>query len=107
MAKLYIPIKDQPYLDMYSWEEIDLPYWRNWFQDNWPKGVLLGAAYVSFILIGQRVMKNREAFDLRRPLAIWNFGMAIFSAFAFCRVFPELLYLLRKPDGLYKAACVL
>jgi len=107
MAGHYVPIKNQPYLDMYSWEEIDLPYWRNWFSDNWPKAAVLGTSYVSLIFLGQRFMKNREAFDLRKPLAAWNFGMALFSAFAFSRVFPELFYLLSKPDGLYKAACKL
>lgn len=50
-------------------------------------------------------MKGREAFDLRKQLAVWNFGMAAFSAFAFFRVFPELIYLLTKDDGLYRATC--
>lgn len=107
MSSHYEPISVMPYMTKYSFETIDLPYWRNWFSDNWQWSVYIGIAYVAFINLGQKFMKNREPFDLRRLLAVWNFSMSIFSAFAFLRVYPELLYLLRKPEGLYKAACSL
>lgn len=107
MAGVYVPIKDQPYIEMYSWEEIDLSYWRGWFSAHWPYSVVIGVCYAAFIQLGQLVMRDRQPFDLRGALALWNVGMATFSAFAFFRVFPELFYLLRQPDGLHKAACQL
>lgn len=105
MADYYVPISDQPYLTMHKFEKMDLPFWRQWFTDNWQWSVYIGVFYVAFIFGCQRVMRHREAFDLRKPLALWNFGMAAFSLFAFFRVFPEIFYLLRKPNGLHAAAC--
>ncbi|ODM97369.1 Elongation of very long chain fatty acids protein 6 [Orchesella cincta] len=105
MAEYYVPIRNQSYLDMYTFEEMDLPFWRQWFADNWIWSLYIGAVYVITIFSCQRFMKNREAFDLRTALALWNFGMAIFSIFAFSRVFPEIFYLLTKPNGLHAAAC--
>lgn len=105
MADYYVPISDQPYLTMYKFEQMDLPFWRQWFADNWHYSVYVGVIYLTFIFTCQRVMKNREPFDLKRPLAIWNLGFSAFSLFAFTRVFPEILYLLRKSNGLHAAAC--
>lgn len=101
----YIPVRNQSYLQMLPFEEMDLPWWRNWFNDNWVLSLYIAIAYVIIIFIIQSVMKNYQAFDLRVELAIWNFGIALFSAFAFSRVFPELFYILNGNGGIYHAVC--
>lgn len=100
----YVPLTSQPYMEMYEFERMDLPYWRAWFGANWEWSVLFAVVYVLFIFSCQRVMRDRRPFDLRKPLAAWNFGMGAFSAFAFTRVTPEILFLLRN-HGLHACAC--
>lgn len=52
--------------------------------------------YLSTIYFGQMIMKKREPFKLKTPLLVWNTALAIFSIIGFTRVFPEMMYSLRK-----------
>lgn len=43
-------------------------------------------------------MKNRPAFDLLSPLAYWNLGLSLFSAYGMVRTVPHLVHrILTKP----------
>jgi hypothetical protein len=44
------------------------------------------------ILLGQRYMKDREAFDLRWTLAAWNLLLSLFSCWGMVRTAPHLFY---------------
>jgi elongation of very long chain fatty acids protein 6 len=48
--------------------------------------------YVSFCFGGQYIMKNRDRFDLRYPLAYWNLFLSVFSFMGMIRTMPHLLH---------------
>lgn len=65
----------------------------NFAKATWPALPLaLCTAYALMIVIGTRVMKNREKFDWRGPLAYWNLCLSLFRCAAYlvwrvaCRV---------------------
>jgi len=43
--------------------------------------VLLCALYLLCVAVGPRVMKNREPFNLRRVLILYNFGLVALSGY--------------------------
>lgn len=49
-------------------------------------------AYLAMVYFGQKMMRNKAAFELDRLLAVWNFSFSIFSAIAAYRLIPELLW---------------
>jgi elongation of very long chain fatty acids protein 6 len=100
------PFKDPPFIEPYSFELFDLTKSRKWFWKNWTLTLYISAVYVILIYVGQRVMKNRAPFQLRPLLALWNFSLATFSAFAFIRTVPELLHVLQGPNGFHKSVCI-
>jgi len=51
-----------------------------WMQSPIPT-VLLCALYLLCVAVGPRVMKNREPFDLRRVLILYNFGLVALSGY--------------------------
>jgi len=80
---------------MYFSQELDYTHGHEqaiWTAENWwlPIGALLLYAFVVFA--GPRIMKDREAFDLKTPLILWNLGLALFSAMGASRTVPQLLY---------------
>ncbi|XP_075072740.1 very long chain fatty acid elongase 3 [Mixophyes fleayi] len=50
-----------------------------WMQENWSKSFLFSLLYAALIFGGQRVMKERTKFDLRKPLILWSLTLAVFS----------------------------
>ncbi|XP_044155070.1 elongation of very long chain fatty acids protein 3 [Bufo gargarizans] len=50
-----------------------------WMQENWSKSFFFSLLYAAVIFGAQRVMKQRRGFELRRPLVLWSFTLAIFS----------------------------
>ncbi|OCT70216.1 elongation of very long chain fatty acids protein 6 [Xenopus laevis] len=50
-----------------------------WMQENWSKSFFFSLLYAALIFGGQRMMKERQRFDLRRPLVLWSFTLAVFS----------------------------
>jgi len=44
------------------------------------------------IIVGRSYFKNRPAWSWRRALALWNFGLSIFSLVGFIRVAPLLVH---------------
>lgn len=58
---------------------------------HWQWSVYISVLYVLMVFTGKWVMKNREPFDLRRPLVLWNIGLAAFSVFGVFGVVPNLI----------------
>lgn len=53
------------------------------------------AAILVYLLVcyfGQKLMKNRDSFDMRQILALWNLALALFSIYGTIRVVPHLLF---------------
>lgn len=48
------------------------------FCDCRKKSFLFAALYAAFILGGRHVMKQREKFELRKPLVLWSLTLAVF-----------------------------
>ena len=65
---------------------------RQWMSENWYLSLVYAFLYVVLIFIGQKYMKTREKFDLRKPLIAWNLILAIFSAIGTIRVWPEFIH---------------
>ncbi len=67
-------------------------YVRDWMRENpWvPVVAILG--YGAMIAIGKTYFRNRDAWSWRTTLALWNFGLSLFSFIGFCRVAPQLVH---------------
>lgn len=62
------------------------------FKENYNVSLYAIALYFVFVVyLGPRIMKNREPFHLRVPLALWNFFLSIFSLLGFIRVVPTFV----------------
>jgi GNS1/SUR4 family len=57
-----------------------------------PLGWVAVFVYLSFILLGQTLLKNREPFVLKRSLALWNLFLAVFSIIGTIRLVPYVTY---------------
>nr|CAJ83075.1 ELOVL family member 6, elongation of long chain fatty acids (FEN1/Elo2, SUR4/Elo3-like, yeast) [Xenopus tropicalis] len=57
-----------------------------WMQENWKKSFLFSALYAAFIFGGRHLMKQREKFELRKPLILWSLSLAVFRLKAIIRV---------------------
>eukprot|EP00930_Biecheleria_cincta_P033480 TRINITY_DN23208_c0_g1_i1.p1 TRINITY_DN23208_c0_g1~~TRINITY_DN23208_c0_g1_i1.p1 ORF type:complete len:353 (+),score=36.60 TRINITY_DN23208_c0_g1_i1:24-1061(+) len=60
-------------------------------RSNWWVSYLASALYLVFINVGPMMMKDRKAFDLKIPLALWNLFLAVFSFIGAVRTVPALL----------------
>ena len=66
--------------------------WTVHFRETWYTCVAVSVLYLIAIPVGQRMMANRPAFDLKYPLFLWNLGLAIFSIMGVLHVVPSFLY---------------
>ena len=48
--------------------------------------------YAGGIVLGKAYFANRPAWNWRKSMAMWNFGLSIFSAIGFLRTFPQLVH---------------
>jgi hypothetical protein len=70
----------------------DAVIFRDWMLANpWVPGVTL-LLYCGGILAGKAYFRNREPWNLRRSMALWNLGLSVFSCIGFSRVFPHLMH---------------
>ena len=67
----------------------------------WWASIVVGFAYLALVYFGVKLMKNRKAFDLKAPLAIWNLFLAVFSFIGTARLLPHLLFGLWLNDSTY------
>ncbi|XP_018010575.1 elongation of very long chain fatty acids protein 6 isoform X1 [Hyalella azteca] len=75
-------------------ENFDTYFYIDWMsQYHWVCNFFI-FAYLSFIFLMQKYMKNRERFELRTQLAVWNICLAVFSTIGAIRTSLEMLHLL-------------
>ena len=65
---------------------------KSWMQQNWTSSITISVVYMLLIVIGRQVMQNRQKFDLRKPLILWNIMLAVFSIFGAVRTLPEFFH---------------
>lgn len=84
-----------------KWSNIEAKH----FMSHWvPTCAWISIAYVFIVFIGQRIMKNREPFDLQNVVGIWNLGFSLFSAIDLYFLLPELITSIRD-FGLFSSYC--
>ena len=59
---------------------------------TWSVCLYVTAIYLLLVFQGRRWMKHRKPFKLRRPLFLWNVGLAVFSIFGTAAVLPSVLH---------------
>jgi len=65
---------------------------RGWMEENWIWICSLSSiVYLLFIFGVGYIMRDREPYGLRLPLALWSFTLAIFSIIGTLRTWPEFL----------------
>ena len=69
---------------------------------NW--GLIISISYILVIFCLQKYMKNRERYEMKGLLIVWNWLLAIFSIIASARILPELYHVLRT-QGFYASLC--
>ncbi|KAJ8367594.1 hypothetical protein AAFF_G00314440 [Aldrovandia affinis] len=75
-----------------------------WMQENWKKSFLFSGLYAACILGGRRLMKQREKFELRKPLVLWSLTLAVFSVFGAARTGSYMMYVVMT-KGLKQSVC--
>ncbi len=75
-----------------------------WFEKNVLLGPVLCVLYLMAVFLGRKWMHSRRPYSLRRELATWNAGLAIFSFVAFVKVTPFLLEKLSE-EGFSSSVC--
>jgi len=100
------PVYDPSYLTVYQWEHFELRRWRKWMGTNWSLSIYASILYLMIIFSVQKLMKNRQPFQLRRALTCWNICLAAFSIMGFLRTAPEIFHVLKSEQGFHKSICV-
>ena len=75
-----------------------------WLKNNWFLSVYSSAVYVILVFLGKRFMRDKPAYSLRRPLTMWNSGLAVFSVIGVLRVAPPFIRNLRE-NGFMESVC--
>ena len=57
----------------------DIKRGTTWMARRWHISIAMCAVYLLLIYVGRRWMRDRKPFNLRRPLVMWNTGLAVFS----------------------------
>ncbi|CAG0917887.1 unnamed protein product [Notodromas monacha] len=71
----------------------------------WTPILCCSAVYLGVVYLTQKAMRPRPSFNLRTPLIVWNWALAMFSLFGAIRMLPELIFVLSK-YGVYHSVCV-
>lgn len=87
----------------FSFEEIDPFWWHTFVSSNWHFAVYGGIFYICSIFGIQFLMKNREPYNLRKALFLWNAVLGVFSILGFLRFLPGFIFVLS--NGLYSSIC--
>jgi len=100
------PYVDPPTIEAFEFEKWDAPGWRKWMVKYWPISLIAVGIYLFLIFSGQKIMKSRQAYNLKPAMILWNLGLATFSTCGFLRTFPELYQVISGPNGFHRSVCV-
>lgn len=105
MARIINPPGPQYAFTLACEENFDFPESLEMFNNQWHIPYILGVLfYLPVLYFGQILMRNREPFNVKLPMMIWNSGLAIFSIIGFVRVFPEFVFTLSS-KGFHSSIC--
>ena len=63
---------------------------NKWFEKNWTISVYFAVIYLVLVYVGTQFMKNKQSYSLKRPLFLWNVGLAVFSLYGTSVVIPSM-----------------
>ena len=75
-----------------------------WLSDIWHIPVAAICIYLVFIYVGRKWMANREPYNLKRPLFLWNVLLAVLSILGTINSLPSLVKTLLK-NGIPYTTC--
>ena len=75
-----------------------------WINDSWHVPVVSICTYLVLIYVGQKWMANRNPYNLKRALFLWNVGLAVFSILGTITYLPSLVKAVFK-YGIPYTAC--
>lgn len=75
-------------------EAVDADAGLDWLTENWTLSFWFAGLYVLATFSLQHYMKDKEAFDLRYPLALWSAALSVFSILGTWRTYPAIVYAL-------------
>jgi hypothetical protein len=84
-------MEDSGFVELLTADQWDLRKTQEWMDEWVPTAFKVTAGYLLVLYVGSKLMKKREAFQLDKPLAIWNLCFAIFSLCGTIRLLPELI----------------
>jgi len=95
----------KPHKELYSFELLDSPTVYKFITGYRKFAIWLGFVYLLFLYFGPKYMKNRPAFNLKFPLAIWNFLLAALSVILLWRSGQDY-WRIWATSGHYEAVCL-
>ncbi|KAK0419516.1 hypothetical protein QR680_014184 [Steinernema hermaphroditum] len=96
---------DYVYKYALPFERVDDPIELTLFlQRNWHHTITISALYFGVIKAIQWWMRDRPAFQLQKPLFLWNAVLAVFSIAGFVRFSEDFAYSIFH-ENLYRAIC--
>ena len=83
----------------------DTTKWVKIMHENWSISFYFCAVYLVLVYGLRAWMKNRERFELRGLLVVWNLALAIFSIVGAMRSYPDLADTLQQV-GFRSSVCI-
>ena len=89
------PLEYLPVIE-YVQSRFDMPKALKWLHNYWYFSVIGSAVYLMVVYFGRRWMSTKSPYKLRRPLVMWNVGLAVFSMLGAISLFPNLIHSIIK-----------
>eukprot|EP00529_Nitzschia_sp_RCC80_P030553 CAMPEP_0113501942 /NCGR_PEP_ID=MMETSP0014_2-20120614/33252_1 /TAXON_ID=2857 /ORGANISM="Nitzschia sp." /LENGTH=292 /DNA_ID=CAMNT_0000396621 /DNA_START=44 /DNA_END=922 /DNA_ORIENTATION=- /assembly_acc=CAM_ASM_000159 len=64
----------------------------DWMREHPTVPIMACGLYGLFIVLGQYYMKDRPSWNWRSAMAVWNFGLSLFSWIGMARTAPQLIH---------------
>ena len=64
----------------------------DWMRNHPTVPIMACGLYGLFIVLGQYYMKDRPSWNWRSAMAVWNFGLSLFSWIGMARTAPQLMH---------------
>ncbi|XP_076825406.1 very long chain fatty acid elongase 6-like [Clavelina lepadiformis] len=91
-------------LNEWELEKYPVEPWVTSLCQTWEIPIICSAAYLLMVFGGQRYMKNRTSFSLRKPMMIWSSLLAIFSIVGTVRTSAVMAFAFQT-EGLATVVC--
>lgn len=83
-------LEDVPLIG-YVQSKFDIDKSQKWLDNHFYIPVIASCVYLALVWSGRKWMSTRTAFGLRKPLILWNVGLAVFSMFGAVSVVPNFI----------------